>query len=221
MSIPKHYYLMIDTEFCHDKEESYVYDLGMVVTDRKGKIYAKYSFIIYEVLYGMHHLMKTAYYLKKLQRYYEDINIGKRKVVTFALAKKITHALIEKYNITAIIAYNARCDYSALNNTATLLEKKKSYFFPYNIPIWCTFTMATQLYKNRPCYIDFCKENNYLCKNGTPKLTAEILYRFISRDNSFIESHTGLEDVMIEKEILMHIIRQHKKIRRTYYIEKV
>ena len=54
-----------------------------------------------------------------------------------------------------------------------------------------------------------------------PRLTAEILYRFITHDKTFKESHTGLEDVMIEKEILVHILRQHKKIRRTYYRERV
>ena len=84
-----------------------------------------------------------------------------------------------------------------------------------------TLQMAKQIYAKRPTYIDYCKENGYLCKNGTPRLTAEILYRFIMRDKTFTESHTGLEDVMIEKEILVHILRQHKKIRRTYYCERV
>jgi hypothetical protein len=36
-----------------------------------------------------------------------------------------------------------------------------------------------------------------------PRLTAEVLYRYITGDNSFIESHTGLEDVTIEKEIFL------------------
>jgi hypothetical protein len=32
-------------------------------------------------------------------------------------------------------------------------------------------------------------------------MTAEILYRYLSGDNDFEEQHTGLADVMIEKEI--------------------
>ena len=55
-----------------------------------------------------------------------------------------------------------------------------------------------------------------ITKNGKVRLTAEILYRFIERQ-SFIESHTGLEDVLIEKEILAYCKRQHKKMRKKLY----
>ena len=221
MSIQKHYYLMVDTETCGDLENAYVYDLGMAIVDRKGKVYAKYSFVIHEVFYGMPDLMATAYYSSKLPQYFEDIATGKRTLVSFWLARKIAHALIKKWNCVAVVAHNARFDYNALNNTTTALGngKTKMYFFP-KIPIWCTLTMAKQIYYNRPVYRKFCTENNYLRKDGAPRLTAEILYRFITGNNDFVESHTGLEDVMIEKEILTHILRQHKKIRRTYYIER-
>ena len=37
MGIPKHFYLMVDTETCGDLENPYVYDLGMAIIDRKGK----------------------------------------------------------------------------------------------------------------------------------------------------------------------------------------
>ena len=49
----------------------------------------------------------------------------------------------------------------------------------------------------------FCTENGYVLKNGSPRLTAEILYRYISGQNDFEEEHTGLADVMIEKEIFL------------------
>ena len=221
MSIPKHFYLMVDTETCGTLDNAYVYDLGMAIVDRKGKVYAKYSFVIHEVFYGMSELMATAYYSNKLPQYFEDIATGKRTLVSFWLALKIAHALIKKWNCVAVVAHNAQFDFNALNNTATALGNgtTKLYFFP-KIPIWCTLTMARQIYPNRPTYKRFCKENGYLCSNGTPRLSAEILYRFISGNNEFIESHTGLEDVLIEKEILTHILRQHKKIRKTYYKEK-
>lgn len=220
MSIPKHFYLMVDTETCGTIDNAYVYDLGMAIVDRHGRVYAKYSFIINEVFYGMPELMATSYYSNKLPQYFEDIAMGRRKVVGFWFARAIAHALIEKWNCVAVVAHNARFDYNALNNTATALGNgiTKMYFFP-KIPIWCTLTMARQIYPNRPTYRNFCDKHKYYTANGQPRLTAEILYRFITGDNDFIESHTGLEDVMIEKEILVHILRQHKKIRKTYYNE--
>ena len=47
-----------------------------------------------------------------------------------------------------------------------------------------------------------------------PRFKEEILYRFINGNNDFIENHTGLEDVMIEKEILAYCFRQHKAMRK-------
>lgn len=222
MCIPKHYYLMIDTETCGTLEQPLVYDFGIAVIDRKGNIYQRFSFIIKEVFYGMPKKMQTAYYKNKLPQYYKDIANGRRKVISFFTAQKIIQLLIEKWNIMAVIAHNARFDYHALNNTCTILNnsEEKCHFFPFKIPVWCTYTMAQQIYKNRPVYRKYCEVNNYLCKNGQVKLTAEVLYRFITNNDNFEESHTALEDVQIEIEIFKHIMRQHKKIRKTYYIEK-
>ena len=37
----------------------------------------------------------------------------------------------------------------------------------------------------------------------------------ITNNVDFTESHTGLEDVLIEKEIFVKCIRQHKKMKRS------
>lgn len=216
--IKKHYYLMVDTETCGDLENPYVYDLGMQVIDRQGKVYAQYSLVIFDVFVGMYDLMKTAYYSNKIPQYITDINKGKRKICYWVTAKRIIKELFKKYDITAVIAHNARFDYKALNNTATYFNYgEKSCVFPYGTPIWCTLTMARQIFWNKPMYKRFCDENNYYTSTGKMKLTAEILYRFITRNNNFVESHTGLEDVEIEKEIFLYMLRQHKKMQRTYY----
>ena len=70
-----------------------------------------------------------------------------------------------------------------------------------------------------PSFIKFCKENGYMTNHAIPRpqLKAEVLYRYISGDNEFIESHTGLEDVEIETEILAYCYRQHKKMRRKLF----
>ena len=39
-------------------------------------------------------------------------------------------------------------------------------------------------------------------------MTAEVLYRFLSGDNEFSEEHKGLDDVLIEKEILIECRRR-------------
>jgi hypothetical protein len=68
--------------------------------------------------------------------------------------------------------------------------------------------MSRQVFKDDEAYDTFCYENEYLTKNGRKRYTAEILYRFLSGNNDFIEEHTGLADVLIEKEIFCECLRR-------------
>ncbi len=216
----RHYYLMIDTETTGDLDSPLVYDLGMQVIDKKGNVYAEYNLVISDVFYGMPALMNTAYYAEKLPSYYEEIDRKERVVVTWEYAQSLVKFLCDFYKIKAIVAHNARFDYTACNNTTSIIKGFKSYFFPYGIPIWCTLTMARQTVGRQKTYVEWCRNRGYITKNGAPRLTAEVLYRYLSRNNDFIEKHTALEDVKIEKEIFVWIMRQHKAMRRTYYKER-
>lgn len=216
----RHYYLVIDTETAGSLDSPLVYDLGMQVIDRRGNVYAEYNLVISDIFYGMPALMNTAYYAEKLPSYYEEIDRGARVVVTWEYAQNLVKFLCDFYKIKAIVAHNARFDYTACNNTTSTIKGFKSYFFPYGIPIWCTLAMARQTVGRQKTYVEWCKNNGYITKNGAPRLTAEVLYRYLSRNNDFIEKHTALEDVKIEKEIFVWIMRQHKAMRRTYYKER-
>lgn len=212
------YYIVFDTETCNNMDNPLMYDLGFAVVDKKGNVYAHFSFIIYEVFFGMSELMRSAYYSNKLPQYYEDIENGNRKIVTLFTAKKIFNEVCKEYNVRAIIAHNARFDYKSTNGTQRYITKSKYRFFlPYGIELWDTMKMAKDTIAKQKNYIRFCEENNYLTKNGKVRVTAEILYKYISGNNDFIESHTGLEDVMIEKEIFSKCMAQHKKMRKSAF----
>lgn len=214
----KNFYLMLDTETAGGLDNPLVYDLGMQVIDRHGNVYAEYNLVISDVFYGMPDMMNTAYYAWKLPRYFEEIENGTRKVVTWAYAKSLVAYLWNFYKIKAVVAHNARFDYKACNNTTTVLKNGvKSYFFPYGVPIWCTLTMARQTVGAQKTYQEWCRKNGYVTKNNQVRLTAEVLYRYLSRNSEFNEAHTGLEDVKIERQIFVWIMRQHKAMRRTFY----
>lgn len=217
----RHFYLMIDTETAGGLDNPLVYDLGMQVVDRYGNVYAEYNLVISDVFYGMPEKMNTAYYADKLPQYFEEIEKGIRKVVSWDYAKSLVAYLCNYYAIKAIIAHNARFDYNACNNTSTVLKGFKSYFFTFGIPVWCTYTMAKQTVGKQKAYIEWCRKHGFVTKNRQPKLTAEVLYRYISRDLEFSEKHTGLEDVKIERLIFKWIMRQHKAMQRTYYKPRV
>lgn len=211
----KNYYLTIDTETCNTMDDPIVYDIGGCIHDKQGKVYETFSFVIYETFIGMKDVMTSAYYADKIDNYIDDLNKGARKMVRFATAKSHIARLCEQYNVKAIIAHNMRFDYRATATTQRYLTKSKyRYFFPYGIDLWDTMKMAQDTICKQKTYIKWCKENGFVTARGQVRKTAEILYRYISNQTDFIESHTGLEDVLIEKEIFVHCMRQHKKMNK-------
>lgn len=220
----KHFYLMIDTETIGNLDEPETimpYDIGFAVIDKKGNVYEKYSFVVSEIFFGKPEEMKSAYYAEKIPRYYAEIASGERKVESFFNIRALVWELCDKYPIQAAIAHNMRFDLNALNNTTRKLSGYlMQYFFPPDIKIWCTLTMARQVIANRPVYKEWCKTHNFTTKQGAARCTAEILFRFITQNLDFEEAHTGIEDVLIEAAIFAYILRQHKAMRRTYWKEK-
>lgn len=202
----------IETKSGLDMSNVLVYDCGWAVVDTKGNLYETASYINRDIFLGQKNLMQTAYYAKKIPKYWEDLHKGNRKLASTYEIRKHMLETIEKYKIAEVAAHNARFDYNALNVTQRYTTASKyRYWFPFDkVTIWDTMKGAEQVICKMPTYIKFCEENNYLTNSGRPRKTAEILYRFISGNNEFEESHTGLEDVLIESQILWYIYRQHK-----------
>lgn len=211
----KNYYLTIDTETTNGFDDPIVYDIGGCIHDKKGKVYETFSFVIYETFCGMKDLMKSAYYADKIPTYEKEIKEGSRKLVKYITAKMYIKNLCTKYNVKAIIAHNARFDYIATQTTQRYLTKSKyRWFLPYGIEIWDSLKMAQDTICKQKSYIEFCNRHNFLTKFGKPQATAEVLYKYISGNVDYIEEHTGLADVLIEKEITCHCFAQHKKMRK-------
>ena len=200
----KTYYLTIDTETANSLDDPIMYDIGGAIHDRKGNVEETFSFIIYDVFCADRALFDTAYYAEKRPMYEKQIAAGQRKIVSIYTARKYIAELCKKYNVKAIIAHNARFDYRSTNYTLRYVTKSKSrYFLPYGIPMWDTLKMAQDTICKQPTYIKWCKAYGFCKANGAPRATAEVLYRYIKQDPTFVEDHTGLEDVLIEKEIFL------------------
>lgn len=195
-----------------------VYDVGYAIVDKRGHVYKTRSFVNRDVFIGEKDLMKSAYYANKIPQYWDGLKNGTKKMAHFDTIRRILLEDIKEYNVTQIYAHNARFDVGALNNTMRYLTKSKyRYFFPKNVTIYDTLKMSRQVVGNTPTYRRFCKENGYTTKRGAVRLTAEILYRYISHEHDFTEVHQGLDDVMIEKEIMAFCYRKHKKMDGVLY----
>ena len=212
------YILVLDTETCNivptDKVtpgNNLPYDTGFqLVAPATGEIVLKRSYIVREIFFGETERMKSAYYADKLPRYYADIAEGKRVIKSFFEIMNEIADICKRYNVVAIVAHNARFDVDALNTCTEWLTGYRMKALPANVEVWDSMRMWNACKPAK--YTAWCEEKGYMTKHTPPRvrLTAEIIYRFITGEDDFIESHTALEDVTIETEIVLACYATHK-----------
>lgn len=198
-----------------DLSQSLVYDVGWQVIDRQGRPYKKRSYIVAEIFLDKE-LMQSAYFKDKIPQYWEDIKNGKRILATLLNIRKQFLIDRKKYNVKGVFAHNAYFDLKALNNTMRLVTGSKyRFFFPRSVELWDTLKMSRDVFGAEKKYTLFCDKYGFKTNHKIPqnRYTAEILYRYIKGNLDFEESHTGLEDVEIETEILLYCLNSNKKMR--------
>lgn len=208
-------YLVLDTETTNSIEEPMTYDIGWSIYNANGDTLKEVSFVVAEIFTDKD-LMASAFFSDKIPQYEADILSGERILAPIALIRTALRADCLGYNISAISAHNATFDYRSCTKSIRYVTKSAiRYFLPYGVEIWDTLTMAKEVFGNDENYIDFCVKNGFCCKNGKPRMTAEILYRYLTNDTNFVESHTGLEDTKIEKEILFECLKRKPDCRKS------
>lgn len=205
--------LMLDSETTNDIETPLCYDLGFSVVDLdNGKAIEKHSYVVADIFCDKD-LMASAFFGDKIPQYWADIKAGKRMLRKWSTIRAIVREVMAQYGIDTVVAHNARFDYSSTATTQRYLTCSKwRYFFPYGTKFVCTLKMSREVFGKDDDYIAFCEKYNYLTKQNKPRLTAEIVYRYLTNDNDFVESHTGLEDVEIETKILLACLERNPEV---------
>jgi hypothetical protein len=75
--------------------------------------------------------------------------------------------------------------------------------------------MACQTLLNTATYIKFAEKNDLVSSADNVLTSAESCYKFLTKNIDFAESHTGLEDVKIEVEIMAKCFATHKKMNKS------
>ena len=201
--------LVIDTETANtidgnDMSDVLVYDVGWAVCDTDSNVYETASYVNRDIFEDEPDLMESAYYAKKLPQYAEDIVNGERKLASLWEIRRAMFKTIERYNIRYLAAYNARFDANALNRTIAWVTKSMNrYFFQFGVVEWLDIMkMAQDAIVSTRTYKQWATDRGYTQKNGAPRKTAEMIYRYMTGEENFNEEHTGLEDVLIEVQIM-------------------
>ena len=201
--------IVLDTETTNTLEEPIAYDIGWAVVNLEMEEVVKTeSYAVAEVFLDKE-WMAAAYFAEKVPSYWEEIKHGDRKLARLYTIRKSLLVDCRTYGVKEIYAHNAYFDYCSTAFTIRYLTgSKRRYFLPYGIKICDTLKMARQAFGKNEDYRAFCEENGYKTARNQVRLTAEILYRYMSGDNDFEEVHKGVDDVLIEKEILFECLRR-------------
>lgn len=207
-------FCVLDTETCGTVEKPIVYNLGYIIFNKKGKIYAKRSIVISDIFFNSNlevtKAISECYYCNKIPQYKQGILRGRCLLRTFQQAKDELATVLKKYNVQDIWCYNAGFDKRALKNTTIL--KGCGYNYVDEVTFKDIWNCASELICNNRNYCTWAYQNGFESKKGNVKTSAEVVYRYLTKDTNFIESHTALDDCFIEKEIFLACKRKKKKI---------
>ena len=191
--------LILDNETI-SLDKPFVYDLGYTIADADGNIVAKKSYVITQI-WNNKELFATSYYAAKKPLYISRLKSKYSKKVSWGNAMRYLANDIKKYGVSEVFAYNSKFDSRALNFMCAWYKVVNGLggteikdIMKYIAPI-----TDTEDYKN------FCESNGYMTAHKIPQCQkkAETLYRYLTKNVDFTEEHTGLEDSLIELEILM------------------
>lgn len=200
--------MITDTETANFVNSPLPYDVGYRIVDvDTHEILCERSFVVQETFMDKD-LMSSAYYAKKVPQYWEDIKSGKRIMKRITTIKKIVAEDMKKYNCTKVGAYNMGFDKRAVNNGIRYNTYSfYRWFFPFGTEYFCIWNMACTSILRSKNYIKWALKNGFVSDAGNIKTSAEIAYKYITKNVDFVESHTGLEDVVIETEIFFKVLR--------------
>ena len=214
MSRKRELVLVVDVETADMIENPKVYDLGYAVVERStGNVIEEHSLVISDIFYGQSDLMQSAYYAEKLPQYDIGIVNGDWKVVKAWTAWRMVKDIMKKYNITRVYAYNCAFDRRALNGTMRFVSGGTCRnFFPRGTKFCDIWHMACTTILRQKRYRKFAEANGLVSPFGNLRTSAEAAYAYMTNTPEYAEPHTGLADVHIEIAIMMHVLRQKKKI---------
>ena len=198
--------LMLDSETTNSLEDPICYDVGYRVFDLAGNVYEEASMVNADIFLDKD-FMASAYYADKIPSYWQDIWEKKRELLAWRVIKARIWEAIERNGVKIVAAHNARFDYRSIHLTQRYITTSRwRWVMPWGCEWWDTLRMCREVFKDDENYRPWCEERGYITANNQPRMTAEVVYRYITGDEDFTESHTGLEDVKIEMKIFKYCL---------------
>ena len=201
---------VIDCETSGNGSKQRVINVGIVIGDNYGNVLERVEYNIKEnIELARTYPVNEQYYLEKV------LFLNNVKWISTTEWYHKFSELLFKYApdyTLELWSYNANFDYRAITNDwkrEHLISNRKLQQLDEN---WSCIWNASSLFFQRRSFQEFTRKYGYITPKGNVRSSAEVVHRYLTRDVSFIEEHTGLEDAKIEYDILCTLLKQRKKL---------
>lgn len=213
-------FIVLDTEGVNDGKPSannlganaLVYDVGLVVADRTGQVFDKFSLVNTDVFY-QDSLMESAYYHEKIPQYIEGIGENWEPMPWLQIVN-LMRDLVMDYQVRDIWAYNVSYDQAATNyTTAKASNSFRRFFAPYGTRYRDIWDYAGSTLCATQKYVSWCIENGFVSASGNPSTNADTVGKYLCGSLEYSEKHTALSDAEDELRILLAAMKRKQKAR--------
>lgn len=213
--------LVFDCETMAYPLDRVIFDYGWQIVDLdSGDILTKKSYISNE-LYDEALVNGRAFLINngtvKQQAYFKQVLNGEIKL----LSEKDIFIQLKKdmKKVQFMSAYNIAFDKSALEKTH-FRTFGREFEELEDIQMLDIYNLACNTLLNTDEYRAYCDQqekgdNRFISEKGNYKTGAEACYSYLTQNGDHIESHTALNDVKEETEILLYILK-NEKIKMSY-----
>lgn len=190
---------------------------GVLVADSKFKPMLKLNAIIDSIFNLKAKFIVNSFYLERVRQTEgrpDTVYMPKFRHFYFELKRICEHYSIE--SDVELWSFNADFDYSAfmLNADYSNFKRDKEFEQFLNDKWFCIQNLASHIVCLTPTYKRYILKRGFATQGGNYPTNAELIYRYITCQDSFEEEHTGLSDCFIELEILKYCKQKHKKMHK-------
>lgn len=186
-----------------------VFDFGLVITNKKGEVIAKYDAIVEEVFNDLAK-MKKAFYFNKVDSFYRpNIRCGRMTIKPWAEICKDVNKLFKVYNVDTVAAYNLAFDRRVIIQTGKAYGGYMAINDKKMLDLW---RVSCETLLQQKSYKKLAIELGWVSPAGNIKTSAEVAYRYGMGAWEFEESHTALDDALIETELMAKLFSLKKKV---------
>ena len=196
---------LFDTE-TQGVDKRYVYDIAFQIVDKNGKVYESATYLVREMVTNPEVMCDAFYHKKVYTDYIPMLDEGAIGLANWLDIVGHLQDAVKTHDADVVSAYNIPFDISAMRQTHKALGYHGP-ILPYPMKKLCLWLWSCITLCRRPTYHKDALTFGWFSDAGNVRTTAEHVFRYLSKQPDFIEDHTALSDVHIERDILSNLYK--------------